>query len=267
GREQQRPARPQLHAADPDLRIRGGGARRHRQPDRRGRRCVRPRNRDQPAERLCQRDDRRGAEAPDRARGAPPRADRPARRPLRPGRREASVSPRLVRYLVRLVGIVAVGALVVLIPHANGDDFLNYRFATVGVYFIALLGLSVLTGYNGQISLGHGAFLAVGAYTTAILNANYGVGIYWTIPVAGVLTGVFGFLFGFPALRLSGVYLALATFGLAVSIPLIVKHFDHFTGGTSPGKSITPFPTSEISGLTDNEWFSYMTWAVAALML
>ena len=107
----------------------------------------------------------------------------------------------------------------------------------------------MLTGYNGQISLGHGAFMAIGAYTTAILNANYGVGLYWTIPIAGILTGLFGFAFGFPALRLTGVYLALATFGLAVSIPLVAKRFEGFTGG-GQGKTVA-LPSSPIGGLVD----------------
>jgi branched-chain amino acid transport system permease protein len=166
--------------------------------------------------------------------------------------------------LLRLAGALGVGALVVLVPHVTGGDYMNYRLALVGVYFIALMGLSVLTGYSGQISLGHGAFLAIGAYTTAILSTNYGVGIYWTIPIAGVVTGIFGFLFGFPALRLTGVYLALATFGLAISVPLVAKKFEHFTGG-QPGKAL-PLLSSPISSLSTNEWYSYLTWAIAAPM-
>ena len=165
--------------------------------------------------------------------------------------------------LVRAAAVLAVPALVVLLPRAS-DDFLNYRFALVGIYLIAIIGLNVLTGYSGQISLGHGAFMAFGAYTTAILSSNYGVGEYWTIPVAGVLTGVFGLLFGLPALRLSGVYLALATFGLAISIVLVAKRFEGFTGGGG-GKSI-PLPSSPIHSLSTNEWISYLTWAIAALM-
>ena len=100
--------------------------------------------------------------------------------------------------------------------------------------------------------------MAIGAYMTAILNVNYGVGIYWTIPIAGILTGLFGFAFGFPALRLSGVYLALATFGLAVSVPLVAKRFEGFTGG-GQGKTVS-LPSSPIGGLTSNQWISYLTW-------
>ena len=156
--------------------------------------------------------------------------------------------------------LVAVPLLVVFLPKAFNDYF-NYRLAFVGIYFIAIVGLNVLTGYNGQISLGHGAFMAIGAYTTAILNVNYGVGLYWTIPIAGILTGLFGFAFGFPALRLAGVYLALATFGLAVSVPLVAKRFEGFTGG-GQGKTVA-LPSSPIGGLTSNQWISYLTWAIA----
>ena len=167
------------------------------------------------------------------------------------------------RILPRAAVLAAVPLLVVFLPKAFNDYF-NYRLAFVGIYFIAIVGLNVLTGYSGQISLGHGAFMAFGAYTTAILNTNYGVGEYWTIPIAGVLTGIFGLLFGLPALRLSGVYLALATFGLATSIPLVAKRFEGFTGG-GQGKTIS-LPSSPIGGLTTNQWVSYLTWAVGGVM-
>jgi branched-chain amino acid transport system permease protein len=167
------------------------------------------------------------------------------------------------KILWRVLALAAVPLLVVFLPKAF-DDYFNYRLAFVGIYFIAIVGLNVLTGYNGQISLGHGAFMAIGAYTTAILSVNYGVGEYWTIPIAGILTGAFGFLFGFPALRLSGVYLALATFGLAVSVPLVAKRFEGFTGG-GQGKQLA-LPSSPIGGLSNNEWLSYLSWAIAGLM-
>ena len=107
------------------------------------------------------------------------------------------------------------------------------QLATVGAYFIAILGLDVLTGHSGQISLGHGAFIAVGAYTTAILMANHGVQDSETIPIAAAVAGGVGLVAGVPALRLSGLYLALATFGIAIAFPTILKKFDHFTGGST----------------------------------
>jgi branched-chain amino acid transport system permease protein len=165
---------------------------------------------------------------------------------------------------VRLAPLAGAAVVAVLLPSVI-SNFHSYQLTFVGIYFIAIVGLNVLTGYSGQISLGHGAFIAIGAYTTAILNVNYGVGEYWTIPCAGVVAGLVGFAFGFPALRLSGVYLALATFGLAISIVLVAKRFDHFTGGT-PGKVLT-LPSSPIGGLAPQVWLYYLTWSIAAVLV
>ena len=129
---------------------------------------------------------------------------------------------------------VAGAALFGLLPQFVDDAALP-RLIEVGVYFIAMIGLNILTGYSGQISLGHGAFVGIGAYTTAVLASKYDVDPVLALPLAAVLTGVVGFLFGFPALRLSGVYLALATFGLAVSFIALVQssHFEPVTGAGS----------------------------------
>src|SRR5262245_54939808 len=112
----------------------------------------------------------------------------------------------------RWIGSVLLVVLFVL-PFVS-SNYRVFQFTLVIVYAIALLGLNILTGYNGQISLGHGAFYAIGAYVTAILMDRFGVPYWLTIPIAGALCLVVGFLFGLPALRLEGVYLALATFAL-----------------------------------------------------
>jgi branched-chain amino acid transport system permease protein len=108
-----------------------------------------------------------------------------------------------------------------------------YQGEQVLIFAIALLGLNLLTGYNGQISLGHGAFFAIGGYGTAILITKFGLPYWAAIPLASVVCFIAGFLFGFPALRFGGLYLALATFALAVAAPqiLIYKGFDAYTGG------------------------------------
>jgi branched-chain amino acid transport system permease protein len=100
-------------------------------------------------------------------------------------------------------------------------------------YAIALMGLNLLTGYNGQISIGHGAFFAVGAYAASILIENGGVHYALAVPLAGGMCFVFGYLFGRPALKLAGLYLALATFALGVATPQILKYklFEKWTGG------------------------------------
>ncbi len=112
-------------------------------------------------------------------------------------------------------------------------SFVVFQMTQVLVYAIAIMGLNLLTGINGQFSLGHGAFYAVGAYCTAIMVEMMGANYILTLPVAGLLCFVVGFLFGLPALRLDGVYLALATFALAVATPQMLKlsPFEHYTGG------------------------------------
>src|SRR5260370_25039386 len=122
------------------------------------------------------------------------------------------------------------------------SDYALFQYSQVCSYAIALLGLNILTGYNGQISLGHGAFYAIGGYTTAILIERWGIAYRWTLPVSGVLCFVVGFLFGLPALSLAGTYLALATFALALSWPRILKHYDAWTGGTQG--MVVPKPDS-----------------------
>jgi branched-chain amino acid transport system permease protein len=167
---------------------------------------------------------------------------------------------------------VALAVVVVILP-SFVSAFRAQQLAYVAIYLIALIGLNILTGYTGQISLGHGAFMAVGGYTTAILMADHGVKDVWTIPIAAVLTGVVGFLFGLPALRLSGLYLALATFAIAVATPAVIKRFEDFTGG---GSGINLFGIPELTAsltpvtilgqeLVFNDWLYYLTWTIALI--
>jgi branched-chain amino acid transport system permease protein len=153
--------------------------------------------------------------------------------------------------------------------------FKNYRvfqFNLVLVYAIAILGLNVLTGFNGQFSLGHGAFYAFGAYTAAILMDKVGVPYWATLPVAFVFCFVFGILMGFPALRLAGHFLALATFALALAVPQLLKykHIEHLTGGVQGvvlNKPEPPFAFRFLDQpLSSDRWLYYFTLAVAALM-
>jgi branched-chain amino acid transport system permease protein len=146
----------------------------------------------------------------------------------------------------------------------------NYRvfqFNLVLVYAIALLGLNLLTGYNGQISLGHGAFYAIGAYCAAILMDKYGVPYWATLPVAAFVCLVVGFLFGLPALRLEGLYLALATFALGVSLPHLLKyhHLEKWTGGVQGIVIAKPDPPFGLP-INADQWLYYFTLAVAVLM-
>jgi branched-chain amino acid transport system permease protein len=142
----------------------------------------------------------------------------------------------------------------------------NYRvfqFTLALVYAIALLGLNMLTGFNGQISLGHGAFYAIGAYVAAILMDKVGLPYWATVPAAGAVCLVAGFLFGLPALRLEGLYLALATFALGVAMPQLLKYkgLEDWTGGVQ-GIVITKPDPPAWTGLSQDQWLYFVVLAV-----
>lgn len=156
-------------------------------------------------------------------------------------------------------------ALSVGLPFLS-SDYALFQYCQVYSYAIALLGLNILTGYNGQISLGHGAFYALGGYTTAILIERWGVAYGWTLAVSAVLCFVVGFLFGLPALRLAGTYLALATFALALSVPQILKHYDRWTGGTQG--LVVPKPDSpRILKLNPDQWLYFLSLSILLLLM
>jgi branched-chain amino acid transport system permease protein len=170
-----------------------------------------------------------------------------------------------------LLGIFALLAAACVLPFVV-SEYRTFQLTLVLVYAIALLGLNILTGYNGQISLGHGAFYAIGAYCAAILMDKYGVPYWATIPVAGAVCLAAGFLFGLPALRLEGLYLALATFALGVSLPQLLKyhHLEKWTGGVQ-GITITkPDAPAFVAGLGlelgQDQWLYFFTLAVTVAM-
>src|SRR6202795_4132503 len=109
------------------------------------------------------------------------------------------------------------------------DSFQSGEWAQALILAIAIMGLNVLVGYSGQLSLGHGAFMALGAYISAILVHRYKLDYLLTIPIAGLLAGLIGFLFGVPALRLSALYLPLPTFALAVVAPGLITRTAELT--------------------------------------
>ena len=166
----------------------------------------------------------------------------------------------------RTIGFVALVAAAVALPFLV-SNYRVFQFNMVLVYTIVLLGLNMLTGYNGQISLGHGAFYAIGAYVAAILMDRFGWPYWATLPVAGVVCFISGFLFGLPALRLRGHYLALATFALAVAMPQILKykHIEHWTGGVQGIVIIKPDPPFGLK-VTPDQWLYLFTLAILVVM-
>ncbi|MBI2769701.1 MAG: branched-chain amino acid ABC transporter permease [Burkholderiales bacterium] len=166
----------------------------------------------------------------------------------------------------QVIGLAVLLVIACALPFVLG----NYRVFQVTLalaYAIALLGLNMLTGFNGQISLGHGAFYAIGAYTAAILMDKLGMPYWATIPIAGVVCLVAGFLFGLPALRLEGLYLALATFALGVAMPQILKYkgLEHWTGGAMGVVIVKPEAPEWLPiALSQDQWLYFFTlfWVV-----
>ncbi|WP_157627393.1 branched-chain amino acid ABC transporter permease [Variovorax boronicumulans] len=165
--------------------------------------------------------------------------------------------------------LVWVGLLIVL---AIGITFVArgyqlFQATMVISYAIALLGLNILTGYNGQISLGHGAFYAIGAYTTGILMEHAGVPYWLTVPAAAVVCLIVGYLFGRPALKLEGLYLALATFALGVAMPQLLKykHLEAWTGGVQGIVLMKPAAPFGLP-LNEDQWLYLFSLFVAVVM-
>ena len=148
------------------------------------------------------------------------------------------------------------------------SSFQTSEWTQVLVLAIAIMGLNILVGYSGQLSLGHGAFMALGAYISAILAHHYKMDYLVTIPIAALLTGAVGFLFGIPALRLSALYLALATFALAVVTPSLIKRPAEITGGVQgilirqpdpPQFALDAFATITGTLMTSDQWIYYIS--------
>jgi len=170
------------------------------------------------------------------------------------------------RGLVPALAVLCLLAIAAALPFLV-KGFVVFQFTQVLIYAVAILGLNLLTGISGQFSLGHGAFFAVGAYAAAIAIDSFGVGYVWTLPIAGMVCFAAGFLFGLPALRLEGIYLALATFALAVTTPQLLKLsvVAPWTGGVQGvfiAKPGAPFALP----LSDDQWLYFFTLAVGLVL-
>ena len=153
--------------------------------------------------------------------------------------------------------------LLLLITPLLVKNFIIFQMTMLLIYGLAVLALNILTGGSGQFSLGQSAFYAIGAYTSAILMEQFNVNYALTLPIAGVLCFAAGFLFGLPALRLSGIYLALATFALATAMPQFLKlnFFEPWTGGVQ-GLMVTKPDAPFGLPMSEDMWFYYFTLAI-----
>jgi branched-chain amino acid transport system permease protein len=184
---------------------------------------------------------------------------------------------------LQVVGALAVFAFYFYVVSVVAN-FSAIRWAVAVTLAVAILGLNIVTGYSGQISIGHSAFFGIGAYTTMILIADHGWPFLATLPVAGALGFLVGAVIGVPALRIRGLYLSLITLGLALAFPAIVKS-DNFFGvdfasitGGSNGKVISSGdvttkqgfhwnpPSWAPSGWTTNDWVFTTVFVIAIIL-
>jgi len=188
----------------------------------------------------------------------------------------------------RTLGLVLLGLLILGFPYLHSvlgfmsgwpligwclQPFRVFQVMRFGVWLVVLMGLNLLTGYNGQISLGYAAFVAVGAYVAAILMTQYGVHLIVAVLAAGAFAGVLGFLVGAPALRLSGPYLAIATLALVIALPQVLKHdlvsdWTHASQGINFYEQGTPPVTPGVlkDRVDNNQWLYYCTIVPAVIM-
>ncbi len=169
------------------------------------------------------------------------------------------------KVLAAKAAVVVVVAIVLYELPLYYQEFRVRQFNEVIFLSVAVLGLGLLTGFNGQISIGHGAFFGIGAYTTAILVADHGWSYLATIPVGALLAFAVGALVGVPALRIKGLYLALTTLAFATTFTLVVKKFSSVTGGTQ-GKVVPRFQVPSWSTLTNDQFIYYMLLIMAAVL-
>src|SRR5512138_2193371 len=148
------------------------------------------------------------------------------------------------------------------IGKALGTNVL-YLANLIGIYIIGAQGLNILTGYTGQISLGHGAFMGVGAYASAILTMKLGLSFWVALPLSGLVAALVGMFFGIPSLRLKGLYLAIATMAAQFIIQYAMRNWTALTGGSSG--MMAPSPSFFGLPLDNDKRYYYLVWVVVAL--
>ena len=159
---------------------------------------------------------------------------------------------------------LAIGLLVLLyaLPSFNNPYLMQWVNYTL-IIIVAAAGLNLLVGYTGQLSLAHTAFVAVGAYTSAVLTTRYGVPFWFALPISGLVSGGVGMVFGLPSLRIKGVYLLMATMAAQVLIMYVFRHMDYF--GSGEGLFGVPKPTLGTFTFRTEEDFYYIIITVAIL--
>jgi len=166
--------------------------------------------------------------------------------------------------LIRHVLLALVAGLGFYLLTSNLSSFRNFEVGEIALYAIVIAGLSVLTGTNGQISLGHGAFMAIGAYCFAYLQSHEHLPLIVMFLAAVAAAGALGLIVGIPATRLKGPYLAGMTLILAVGIPQLADKYNGVFGGD---QGLTTLPPTPPGGVDPQRWLSWIEIAGALIMM
>src|ERR1700694_311391 len=174
------------------------------------------------------------------------------------------VSPTLSRHLLIALG----AAVVLLLLSAQIGAYDDYNLTAVAIFAIAAAGLTLLTGLNGQLSLGHGALMAVGAYTASLLLKDHQLPVVVVLLIAVLTTGIIGIVFGYAAARLRGPYLAGATLTLAVALPQVATRYKNVFGGDS-GLTVPPSvpPAWLGADFPPERWLAWIALAAALVTM
>jgi branched-chain amino acid transport system permease protein len=170
---------------------------------------------------------------------------------------------RLFRWQYALVALVFAG--LVLLPF-SGDAYYTAIFIIIAIHSMLVIGLCLLMGYTGQVSLGHAAFYGMGAFISAILTVTYNWSPWLAMPLAALSTGVIAYLIGLPLLRLRGNYLAMGTLGMGIIFFILFNELDQYTGGPSGLPGVPGLSVGGFSFDTDFRYY-YLVWSVCAVML
>jgi branched-chain amino acid transport system permease protein len=164
----------------------------------------------------------------------------------------------------RFIGFVLIGLMVYILSNVV-DEWKAFQGATIAVYVVAIASIILLTGYTGQISLGHGALLAIGAYTAALTQIYFHLPVWICFAAAVIVTSLFGAILGLAAARLTGPYLAGTTLALAVGLPSIANQFSILGGEQGISFDAGWPPLSFGEEFTQYKWFLWIT-SLAALI-
>lgn len=150
-------------------------------------------------------------------------------------------------------------------PMFFASNYHLFQFTVVAAYAITLLGLNLIVGYNGQFSLGHSAFFALGGYIVAMMAQHWGISYVWSLPMAGFVVFFSGVLVGIPALRIEGIYLAVTTYALVISTPSLLKYFDNWTNGVQ-GIILTKPQVPSVLSMGQDQWIYLVAILITLVM-